>query len=287
MNAVAYSKCLLQQGDTLVIIKYPSNCEVFDSTGFKIGRESFKVHSEKLLGTGSKVFEKLFSDWEQTKFRRRNGFVQGLPLGTKYILNLTPPDEGDEAVDLIAELYCSVGIRSWFSAEERCKVSRSICGGMDEKTRIMKPKTPQKHHDNLVDALTDFSFEPEFRANYGNNFDEAIDIDSSHPRTSVKSRQGQEDRELALALHLSKAEAFSPQAVVSYQACHKSIDEIPAYCPIRHRVGIEKLLQLIQGKEPRFDSAPKIWTLFVLAKYFDCTNVVVSLIIIRKNIFVY
>jgi hypothetical protein len=287
VNAVAYSKCLLQEGDTLVIIKYPSNCEVFDSTGFKIGGESFKVHSEKLLGTGSKVFEKLFSEWEQTKFRRRNGFVQGLPIGIKYILNLTPPDEGDEAVNLTAELYCSVGIRSWFSAEERCKVSHNICGGMDEKTRMMKPKSPQKHHNNLVDALTDFSFEPQIHANSGIHFDELIEVDDSHPRITAKIRQDREDRELAKALHLSRADLFNHQTVVSDQGYYKSVDEIPAYCPIRHRVGIEKLLQLIEGKEPRFDSAPKIWTLFVLAKYFDCTNVVVSHIIIRKNVFVY
>lgn len=50
------------------------------------------------------------------------------------------------------------------------------------------------------------------------------------------------------------------------------------YDPIRHRTGIERLLQIIEGKEPRLDSAPKIWTLTVLAEYFDCRSTVVSLL---------
>ena len=44
------------------------------------------------------------------------------------------------------------------------------------------------------------------------------------------------------------------------------------YCPIRHRAGIERLLQVIEKKEPRLDSATKVWTLAVLGKYFDCTD---------------
>lgn len=35
------------------------------------------------------------------------------------------------------------------------------------------------------------------------------------------------------------------------------------YCPIWHRAGIERLLQVIEKKEPRLDSATKIWTLVV------------------------
>ena len=44
------------------------------------------------------------------------------------------------------------------------------------------------------------------------------------------------------------------------------------YCPIRHRAGIERLLQVIEGREPRLDSATKVWTLAVLGRYFDCTE---------------
>ena len=286
-NAVAYSKAQLSEGDTLVLIQYPTDCEVFDATGFKMGGERFRVHSQKLLATGSKVFEKLFSEWEQTKFRRRNGFLGGLPFGINFVLNLTPPDEGDEAVNLIAELYCSPGIRSWFTAAQRCKVPQNLVGGMDEVTRPKKPKPPLKHHENLVDALTDYGFEPENHANSTIHFDEVIEADYliASPQVEEPTPKEREDRELEEVLQRSKIEFFQLQTGASPQGGYRGIEEIPAYCPIRHRVGIEKLLQLIEGKEPCFDSAPKIWTLFVLAKYFECTKVVVRSSAPRGDIF--
>lgn len=72
--------------------------------------------------------------------------------------------------------------------------------------------------------------------------------------------------------HMNRAATLDAPADEQY----KKVDEVLEYCPIRHRAGIERLLQFIEGKHPRLDSAPKVWTLFVLAKYFDCTNVVVS-----------
>jgi hypothetical protein len=56
------------------------------------------------------------------------------------------------------------------------------------------------------------------------------------------------------------------------------------YCPIRHRTGIERLLQVIEGKDPRLDSAPKVWTLVTLAKYFGCAKVVVSFSLISCDL---
>lgn len=53
------------------------------------------------------------------------------------------------------------------------------------------------------------------------------------------------------------------------------LPDVPEYCPVRHRAGIVRLLKILEGKDPRLDSAPKVWTLFVLAKYFDCTTAVV------------
>jgi len=44
------------------------------------------------------------------------------------------------------------------------------------------------------------------------------------------------------------------------------------YSPIRHRSAIERLLQAIQGNDPRLDSAPKVWNYFAIAKYFDCAK---------------
>ena len=268
LNAVAYSKAQLSEGDTMVYIKYSTDSEVYDATGFKMNGECFRVNSKKLLATGSKVFQRLFNEEEQTKSRRRNGFRRGLPSGIKFVINLTPPDEGDEALNLTANLSCSLGIRSWYTAEDRCKVSHGLVGGMDEVTRPVKSKSPTKLHDNLVDALTDPDFVPF-------DFDEGVSVPGPSNSSREKTREVNEHQELAEALRRSRAEFFPLQTGGAKSAC-KNVKEVLEYCPVRHRAGIEKLLQLIEGKEPRFDSAPKIWTLFVLAKHFDCTKIVVS-----------
>ena len=283
-NAVAYSKAGLHEGDTLVIIKYPANCEVFDHTGFRLDIEHLRVHSDKLLATGSKKFKELLSEWPQSKFKRRNGYASGLPTGIKYILNLTPPDEGDEAVELTTELSCSPGIRHWYSAERRCKVSVEVCGGKDEVAKPVKAKTQHKDHRDLVDALADADFTSELSiVNNINSYDMSADdvyaleeLPRPAPSTGGTLQQ-REERELKEALDRSKQDCFNHQpATPKAKDRYQSIDEVLEYCPIRHRAGIERLLQLIEGKEPRLDSAPKVWTLFVLAKYFDCTKVVVS-----------
>ena len=41
---------------------------------------------------------------------------------------------------------------------------------------------------------------------------------------------------------------------------------------MRHRSAIERLVQAIENADPRLDSAPKVWTFFAVAKYFDCAS---------------
>ena len=38
---------------------------------------------------------------------------------------------------------------------------------------------------------------------------------------------------------------------------------------MRHRSAIERVLSALQGLDPKLDSAPKVWTTFAVAKYFD------------------
>jgi hypothetical protein len=261
-KAIAYELAKLQHGDTVVFVQYPENLEVYDRTGFKRDNEAFRVHSEKLLATGSKKFEELLSESYQAKSKRRN-FPKGLPKGVTYVLDLTPPSDGDEAAALIAELSCSAGIRYWYTAASRqlCNVPIDICGGMDEFAQVVKPKSPQKKHHDLVEALADMDFEPEIgprsgAAPYPPHADEAV---VPNPATCSPSK-------------ISTTVARSTHTIDEY----KRAAENPEYCPIRHRVGIERLLQIIEGKDPNLDSATKIWTLVVLSKYFDCTKLVVG-----------
>ena len=200
-----------------MFIRYPRDQELFDPAGFKLSSKSHRVHSQKLLATGSVVFQKLFSDRDQQRARRIAGYTSTnrLPDGIRYILDLTPPDEGDVAVELTTSLSCSLGIRKWATTAPAFGVDPKHAAGRDEFARL-------QHYP----------------------------IEEETPN---QPRNEDED--------------VKPAEVA---------DEIPEYCPIRHRAGIERLLRIIEGRGPNLDSAPKVLTLAVLGKYFDCTQAVVS-----------
>ena len=44
------------------------------------------------------------------------------------------------------------------------------------------------------------------------------------------------------------------------------------YSQLRHRSAIERLLHAACGGDPRLDSAPKVWTYFAVANYFECAT---------------
>jgi len=117
-------------------------------------------------------------------------------------LNLTPPDEGDEAVNLTAELYCSVGVCNWFPAGQRCKVPSDIYGGKDDVAREPKPKSLHKQHHSLIDALTDPDFQSEVRSEYRIRAHDAPAFNAQHVEDPFQetSDLNQEERDLKKGL---------------------------------------------------------------------------------------
>ena len=91
-----------------------------------------RVHRNKFLELDSPFFEKAFGPNAQRNFMRRRGLVGKLPEGIKYVLDLTPPTEGEEAVYLTTELCCSEGVRKWFMEGARWNISKTLIGGREE-----------------------------------------------------------------------------------------------------------------------------------------------------------
>lgn len=274
-EAVLFSRNLLTEGDTLVYILYPG--KAYDSSGICVSDCVHRVHSQKLLATGSEKFEELFSPTKQFRTLRKKhiNLANKLPSGIKYVLDLTPPDEGDEAVDLTANLSCSYGICQWYSAFERLKVSESLVSGKDEFIESSRHLRNGSFGDNAHEERTIQDVEMERPAT---SIDKGGSIDQGFsPRLYIPPpRTGAEaDRDLEQALLASR----SVIPILPRKRQKWKYQDIPEYDPVRHRVGIVRLLQVLDGKDPRIDSAVKLWTLFRLAQYFDCTSKVVDWII--------
>lgn len=287
-NAVEYSKSVLDQGDTLVLIKYPNDKPAYDVTGFPLSN-LHRVHSENLLATGSEVFKfRLNNEWFNHRAAKKAGVFPGLPDGIKYVIDLTPPEEGDDALQLTADLSCSAGIRNWHTAQSRLQIAHSLICGKDETTTrqsaISQPTSPIRSADRDRSGASELSTAVTSMINGEKSGSSYLGVlpDTKRARkeddTAVPENCDSHDK-VRDQVHF---EEESPKDDVTAATSdgnaseHRGDDEVLDYCPIRHRAGIERLLQVTEGKDPRLDSAPKVWTLAFLAKYFDCASTVVS-----------
>ncbi|KAI5866642.1 hypothetical protein GGS23DRAFT_280617 [Durotheca rogersii] len=125
------------KGDTLVVVNFPAN--FVDCKGAAWTSKRFLVDSSKLLGTGSSVFANLLSPQSQTRFRRRMENA-GESLSCDFVVDLTPPDEGDELAAQIMELSLPVGVRDWWISHERLGISPELVSGHDDHC---------PHHDEV------------------------------------------------------------------------------------------------------------------------------------------
>lgn len=87
--------------------------------------------------------ETLFGPSAQFRTIRRRKLSDKLrdSPNVKYVIDLTPPTEGDDAVYLTTELCCSEGVRLWYQASDIWSVSRSLVGGNEEYTSMRRPNS--------------------------------------------------------------------------------------------------------------------------------------------------
>ena len=123
-------------GDTYVVITPPSKQPEQSDRAYKWCQHRYSkphiMRSEKLSKASPLFKEKLESPTYQFRTLRRHGLVGKIPSNITYVLDLTPPTEGDDAVYLTASLCCSQGVRYWHEAGDLWKVSDTLVGGKEE-----------------------------------------------------------------------------------------------------------------------------------------------------------
>jgi hypothetical protein len=192
------------------------------------------------LETDSSFFKKLFNPRTQARIVKRRGLIGGLTNGLKYVIDLTPPTEGEEAVITITELSCPLGIRTWTRCQNRWYLPASCVGGQDEVEALDTNKhksfggLPSHESNNSV------AQNPETDEQAGNHQEgEVGNMTAKSPGASD-----------------SKAERENPGLPLDYSAS-------------RHHAGIEQILQALEDFHPQLDTPCKLWTFFALAKLYD------------------
>lgn len=123
-------------GDTFVFIDPPDQQPEQDDESYERCtaryNEPMRMKKDVLIKYGASYFEKMFEATYQYRTLRRRGLVGKLPRHVKYVVDLTPPMDGDQAAYLMTELCCSEGVRKWYQATRRWGVSKSLVAGQDE-----------------------------------------------------------------------------------------------------------------------------------------------------------
>ena len=123
-------------GDTWIFIDPPSQQPEQDNESYnryvERSHTPIVMNSATLFALNSSFFEKAMGPTAQHRVLRRRGLVGKLPPRIKYVLDLTPPSEGDEAVYLMSELYCSEGVTKWIIAGRLWRISKNLIGGQEE-----------------------------------------------------------------------------------------------------------------------------------------------------------
>lgn len=227
------------QGDTYVYIDPPPRQPEQDQIRYERYIERYKnpivMQSKMLISLNSPFFNKLFGSTHQYRVIRRRGLVDKLPDSIKFVIDLTPPTEGDEAVYLTTELCCSEGVMKWYQAGQRWGIGKAMIGGGDDHMLGADAQYYQSHQTRRISSMIAKNVQSRF--------------------SSIENQIRSEHSPLT---------AF---AVPKYTSA-----PIPEYSPVRHRCAIERVLAVIQGLDPQLNSAPKVWTTFAVAKYFNVAH---------------
>lgn len=236
----------LLDGDTLVFIDFPTPPSDLrkrvDCHGVAYSSQKFRVHSEKLIATGSSKFADMFNPTYQFRVQRRRKVVNKLPEGVKFVLDLTPPSEGDDLVFQVTELSLTPGIIKWWSSSLLHGVDNVLVGGHDDicPCRMRAPTHQQDDSEAIAQVPADIMQDTE-----GHKL-------PPKPETLLQMKARGENQVFE-----------TPEE-----------RDIPDYSSVRHCNAIIRLLFLIEGWDVPFDSANRVWTMVGISKIFDCTSVV-------------
>ncbi|KAI9847072.1 MAG: hypothetical protein M1837_003190 [Sclerophora amabilis] len=260
--ATELGRLYFDDGDVLVFLQPSSTSRdrygvaytTFDSS------KTFRIHSAKLFSTGSTYFRDLLSPTKQFRTTRRLKCLP-LPPGIKYVLDLTPPQEGDVAVNLITELSCSEGVRKWFYAAERWGVPNYLVAGQDVVETPLSFCSSIQQGVGQAQSPLDTSQTPQ---------------GGSEDKTFLGPQRGERALPMASSQHQAEKywERTKSSTNVSMEEGTKPVHIPEDYTSTRHCSAIQRVLHAIEGLDAKIDSAPKLWSFFVIAKYFDCAAVV-------------
>ncbi|KAG0635977.1 hypothetical protein HOY80DRAFT_1055697 [Tuber brumale] len=206
-----------------------------------------RVSSKALLASGSTVFRELLGPTLQHRALRKRRLVNTLPQGIKYVIDLSPPEEGPEALDAVLKLYCPKVVLEWQSGvpngayleDDDHQYQRELWQANSES------RTADLHKHGMWEAMEE-------------NCDSISDVDASEVKATRRG-SGTGDA----GVELMKSEWIEPAPPV-------------AHSTRRHSAAIERILHIIHGLDPQLCTTPMWYTVCKVAVLLNCESAVVD-----------
>ncbi|CAH0015563.1 unnamed protein product [Clonostachys rhizophaga] len=261
MNTVLYANLTLNEGDTLVYVDVPSLPEdqrkKTTCGGIKPASQHFLVHSSNLFALSDSKFPQMLDNAiYQARVKRRRKPTEDLLKGVKYLLDLTPPAEGDDLVFQISELSLTPGIIKWWSAKALFGIDQELVTGHDDVCSCSSDQdsipipSPTLEISQDPSKKDDDGISPTFVQNIPQKMI-SVTIPPSVSDVIILQEKGQ-DTLMEPPTH--------------YQ--------IPDYCVIRHCHSIIRFMLMIEGVNVTLNSAARVWSMVAISKIFEAPSVI-------------
>ncbi|PWW79711.1 hypothetical protein C7212DRAFT_288957 [Tuber magnatum] len=206
-----------------------------------------RVSSRALLASGSTVFRELLGPTSQHRALRKRKLVNNLPQGIKYAVDLSPPEEGPEALNAVLKLYCPKVVLEWQSSvtngayleddDYRYQGKLSRPGGEGRTADLDKHGTWETMEEDC-DSVSDV-----------------------HPSEVDVARREFETE--GTGTELTKKERIEPAPPA-------------AHSTRRHSAAIERVLHILHGLDPQLCTTPMWYTVCKVAVLLNCESAVVD-----------
>jgi hypothetical protein len=299
-------------GDTLAYIgpppQTPSESQTWDNAYLQNHFSlPHRVHSSKFLGLSAKRFNDLFGPRSlrtERRFRKEGILSHVSTKGIKFFVDLQPPTEDEEAVVLLTSLTCTKGILTWHTAQDKYLLSPMLVAGQDDSSSIpvdfhlpitlpedktitlSEDKKASKDHKPVHSKrLSNAEKEPWDKEKFDSREDQyedgLFDCEAEDKDAGLQNAIASSIELPALPVDAPESpppKSTSPKTSIKKPTKTKSEHPekpmiiSPEYSSLRHRSAVERLVHAIENGDPKLDSAPKVWTFFAVAKYFDCAS---------------
>ena len=126
---------LLPHEDADVLVYRKSSHSLNDQCFMEHCCTPLLVRSTQIEALHSPLLKKLMGPYKQTIIKKQ--IEKDLPKynsspNMRYVLNLAPKLEGDEALEYMTTMSCHLGLRHWYDSTRRWSIGPALVGGRDE-----------------------------------------------------------------------------------------------------------------------------------------------------------